>query len=97
MFYLFNENSRKIPLSKTDCRLKDGIGVISSEKTVLVMASDRTLRKYPDQFSSSFCILLFLFFNTVFLKHLEIVIFLFVYTLKYAFLGSFEYIPIGIN
>ena len=66
MFYLFNQNSWKIPLSKIDCRLKDSMGVISSEKAVLVMAIDRTSQKYPDQSSSPFCIFFFYLFNTVF-------------------------------
>ena len=76
------------------------MGIILSEKTVLVMPSARTSHKYPDQFSSPFCILLLLFFflQHCFLKHLEILIFFSIYTLKYVLLRSIksiEYIPLG--
>ena len=91
MFYLFNENSRNIPLSKIDCKLKDGMGIISSERSVLVMASDRTSQKYSDHFSSPF------FFQYCFLKHLEIFIFFFCLYIKVCFVTESWVHPIGIN
>ena len=66
----------KIPCSRISYRLNNSVRLILSEKTIYKLSRVRSSQNLPDQFSSPFFIIFpFFSFDTVFLEHVEIFMF----------------------